>query len=155
MADWFNENVRRRLDAICGGRLMRLLQEEAELEEIVQLVGMDALSAPDRLKLEAARSIREDFLHQNAFHEVDTYTSAAKSSIGMMTADPWVIMTRPSRRLDRARRWRHLVKLPVREQIGRLQVRGRGARWRTPHMRRSRRATAMPQIARAAGEKEE
>ena len=59
-------------------RFMRLLQEEAELNEIVQLVGMDALSAPDRLKLEAARSIREDFLHQDAFHEVDTYTPLQK-----------------------------------------------------------------------------
>ena len=59
-------------------RLMRILQDEAELEEIVKLVGMDALSAPDRLKLEAARSIREDFLHQNAFHETDTYTSLEK-----------------------------------------------------------------------------
>ncbi len=57
---------------------MRLLQEEAELDEIVKLVGMDALSAADRLKLEAARSIREDFLHQNAFHEVDTYTPLEK-----------------------------------------------------------------------------
>ena len=57
---------------------MRLLQEEAELEEIVKLVGMDALSPADRLKLEAARSIREDFLHQNAFHEIDTYTSLEK-----------------------------------------------------------------------------
>ena len=58
--------------------MMQLLQEEAELNEIVQLVGMDALSAQDRLKLEAARSIREDFLHQNAFHEVDTYSSLQK-----------------------------------------------------------------------------
>ena len=59
-------------------RLMRLLQDEAELDEIVKLVGMDALSASDRLKLEAARSIREDFLHQNSFHEVDTYTPLAR-----------------------------------------------------------------------------
>ena len=64
-------------------RLMRLLQEESELQEIVQLVGMDALSAPDRLKLEAARSIREDFLHQDAFHEVDTYTSLSKQHMMM------------------------------------------------------------------------
>ena len=48
------------------------------LDEIVKLVGMDALSASDRLKLEAARSIREDYLHQNAFHEDDTYTSLEK-----------------------------------------------------------------------------
>jgi V/A-type H+-transporting ATPase subunit A len=57
---------------------MKLLEEEAELEEIVRLVGVDALSADDRLVLEVARSIREDFLHQNAFHEVDTYTSMSK-----------------------------------------------------------------------------
>lgn len=57
---------------------VKILGEEANLEEIVKLVGMDALSASDRLKLEIARSIREDFLHQNAFHEVDTYTSLNK-----------------------------------------------------------------------------
>lgn len=57
---------------------MRLLQTEAELQEIVQLVGMDSLSHSDRLILETARSIREDFLHQNSFHEVDTYTSLHK-----------------------------------------------------------------------------
>ncbi len=57
---------------------MKLLEEEAELEEIVRLVGIDALSPGDRLILEAARSIREDFLHQNAFHEIDTYTSMKK-----------------------------------------------------------------------------
>ena len=57
---------------------MRLLRTEAELNEIVQLVGVDALSHGDRLILETARSIREDFLHQNSFHEVDTYTSLHK-----------------------------------------------------------------------------
>lgn len=59
-------------------KMMSLLTEEAALEEIVQMVGMDALSPIDRLKMEAARSIREDFLHQNSFHEVDTYTSLHK-----------------------------------------------------------------------------
>lgn len=57
---------------------MRILQEEAELEEIVRLVGIDALSPRERLTLETAKSIREDFLHQNSFHEVDTYTSMRK-----------------------------------------------------------------------------
>ncbi|HHT46134.1 MAG TPA: V-type ATP synthase subunit A [Firmicutes bacterium] len=57
---------------------MRILQEEAELEEIVRLVGIDALSASERLTLETAKSIREDFLHQNSFHEIDTYTSMQK-----------------------------------------------------------------------------
>ncbi len=59
---------------------MRILQEEADLAEIVRLVGVEALSAGDRLTLEVARSIREDFLHQNAFHEVDTYTSLKKQA---------------------------------------------------------------------------
>ena len=63
---WFAQNVAADWVQL-RAKLMGLLQDEAELEEIVQLVGMDALSAPDRLKLEAARSIREDFLHQNAF----------------------------------------------------------------------------------------
>ena len=67
-AEWANS----RRDA------MRLLQREAELDEIVRLVGLDALSPSDRLTLETAKSIREDFLHQNAFHEIDTYTSLKK-----------------------------------------------------------------------------
>ena len=57
---------------------MALLQEEASLEEIVRLIGIDALSAQDRLKLEVAKSIREEYLQQNSFHEVDTYTSLEK-----------------------------------------------------------------------------
>jgi len=57
---------------------MGLLEEEAELLEIVRLVGAEALSPRDRLALETTRSIREDFLHQNAFHEVDTFTSMEK-----------------------------------------------------------------------------
>ena len=57
---------------------MRVLQEEAQLDEIVRLVGVDALSPRDRLTMEAAKSIREDYLHQNAFHETDTYTSMTK-----------------------------------------------------------------------------
>jgi V/A-type H+-transporting ATPase subunit A len=57
---------------------MKILQEEAALDEIVRLVGMDALSSKDRLTMETAKIIREDYLHQNAFHEVDTYTSMTK-----------------------------------------------------------------------------
>ncbi|NLS44607.1 MAG: V-type ATP synthase subunit A [Firmicutes bacterium] len=60
---------------------MQILQEEAELEEIVRLVGIDALSVKDRLSLETAKSIREDFLHQNAYHDVDTYTSLNKQRL--------------------------------------------------------------------------
>jgi V/A-type H+-transporting ATPase subunit A len=59
-------------------RAMSLLQEESELQEIVKLVGQDSLSAPDRLTLETARMIREDFLQQNAFVELDAYSSYKK-----------------------------------------------------------------------------
>lgn len=118
LAGWFNENVRDDWYAL-RGRLMGLLQEEAELEEIVRLVGMDALSAPDRLKLEAARSIREDYLHQNAFHETDTYTSLDKQYL-MMTAilgfyDKALAALTQGLDIDT------IVELPARERIGRLK----------------------------------
>ena len=77
LADWYNNNVSKDWMK-CRARFMELLHEEAELKEIVKLVGMDALSPNDSLKMETARSIREDFLHQLAFHEVDTYTSLKK-----------------------------------------------------------------------------
>ena len=77
LADWYNNNVSK--DWMKSrARFMEILHEEAELKEIVKLIGMDALSPNDRLKMETARSIREDFLHQLAFHEVDTYTSLKK-----------------------------------------------------------------------------
>ncbi len=74
---WMNEEVapdwsNLRMEA------MTILQEEAGLDEIVRLVGIDALSEKDRLKLEVAKSIREDYLQQNAFHEIDTYASLTK-----------------------------------------------------------------------------
>lgn len=77
LAEWYNNNVSADWVTL-RSRFMSILNDEAELKEIVKLVGMDALSAGDRLKMETARSIREDFLHQLAFHEVDTYTSLKK-----------------------------------------------------------------------------
>ncbi|OQB14809.1 MAG: V-type sodium ATPase catalytic subunit A [Firmicutes bacterium ADurb.Bin193] len=77
LEDWFGEYVSPEWNTL-RAEAMRILSEEAELNEIVQLVGVDALSAEDRVTLEAARSIREDYLHQNAFHETDTYTSLKK-----------------------------------------------------------------------------
>ncbi len=74
---WLNKNVSEDWTKLLGDA-MNLLQLESELEEIVKLVGYDSLSAPDRLSLEAARSIREDYLQQNAFDGVDTYTSLPK-----------------------------------------------------------------------------
>lgn len=77
LSEWYNNNVSADWVKL-RSRFMSILNDEAELKEIVKLVGMDALSSGDRLKMETARSIREDFLHQLAFHEVDTYTSLKK-----------------------------------------------------------------------------
>jgi len=74
---WMNENVASDWSAL-RLQAMSLLQEEANLDEIVKLVGIDALSEGDRLKLEVAKSLREDYLQQNGFHEIDTYTSMNK-----------------------------------------------------------------------------
>lgn len=77
MGVWMNDNVAPDWSALRTDA-MALLQEEASLDEIVRLIGIDALSEKDRLKLEVAKSIREDYLQQNAFHEVDTYASLEK-----------------------------------------------------------------------------
>ncbi len=118
MGNWFNNQVdenwmRNR------ARIMRLLHDESELDEIVKLVGMDALSAPDRLKLEAARSIREDFLHQDAFHEVDTYTSLVKQFRMMELVLSYYDIA--SEALEKGAEVEGLVKLSVREKIGRFK----------------------------------
>ena len=118
MGDWFNENVHEDWMK-CRSRLMRLLQEEAELQEIVQLVGMDALSAPDRLKLEAARSIREDFLHQNSFHEIDTYTPLEKQYLMMRLVIAYYDQCADA--LEKGVGIEDLVNLKVRESIGRYK----------------------------------
>lgn len=98
---------------------MKLLQEEAELQEIVQLVGVDALSFPDRLKLEACKSIREDYLHQNAFHDVDTYSSLNKQYKLLR-----LILEFYKKGMDAIEKgadFNALVKMPVRESIGRFK----------------------------------
>ena len=118
MANWFNTNVAEDWMDL-RARLMRILQDEAELEEIVKLVGMDALSAPDRLKLEAARSIREDFLHQNAFHETDTYTSLEKPHDMMLLVVHFYDQCVAA--LDKGAKVDDLIALPVREKIGRFK----------------------------------
>ena len=118
MADWFNQNVAEDWMELRQS-LMSLLQEEAELNEIVQMVGMDALSAPDRLKMEAARSIREDFLHQNSFHEVDTYTSLEKQYLMMKLVLKFY--EEGVEALDKGADVNGLIKMEVRERIGRFK----------------------------------
>ena len=118
LSSWFNQQVSSEWQSLVS-RTMHLLQIESELDEIVRLVGIDALSFKDRLTLEAARSIREDYLHQNAFHEVDTYTSPKKQFM-MLKA----IMTNYEKNLealDQDASFKTLLTLPVRERIGRLK----------------------------------
>ena len=118
MEKWFNRQVAE--DWMEGRqKMMTLLQEEAELEEIVKMVGMDALSPSDRLKMEAARSIREDFLHQNSFHEVDTYTSLKKQHMMMVLVNEF--FDRATDALKDGASLQKLISMPVREQIGRFK----------------------------------
>ena len=118
MEKWFNGNVSE--DWMENRqKMMTLLQEEAELEEIVKMVGMDALSPSDRLKMEAARSIREDFLHQNSFHEVDTYTSLKKQHMMMKLVTAFY--EKAVEALNQGALLQKLINMPVREQIGRFK----------------------------------
>ena len=115
---WFSKTVAQDWVGL-RTELMGLLQDEAELEEIVQLVGMDALSAPDRLKLEEARSIREDFLHQNAYDDIDTYTPLPKQYAMMKLILSFYDRSRAA--LEDGVAVEALVALPVREAIGRFK----------------------------------
>ena len=115
---WFNENVSPDWAAMVQ-KTMNILQEESELDEIVRLVGIDALSHKDRLTMEAARSIREDYLHQNAFHEVDTYTSPQKQALMLKTILGYY--DRANEALAADAPFHKLIALPVREKIGRLK----------------------------------
>ena len=118
MGKWFNDHVSE--DWMTERQeMMSLLQEEAELEEIVKMVGMDALSPSDRLKMEAARSIREDFLHQNSFHDVDTYTSLRKQFLMMSLVLDFYKESKKA--LEQGVSVQGLIKMEVRERIGRFK----------------------------------
>ena len=118
LAKWYDNNVS--VDWMKDrARFMSILHDESELKEIVKLIGMDALSAGDRLKMETARSIREDFLHQLAFHEVDTYTSL-KKQLYMMK----LILNfndEASEAIKKGADIEEISVLPVREKIGRFK----------------------------------
>ena len=115
---WFNKNVDPAWTDMVH-KTMGMLQEESELEEIVRLVGIDALSYKDRLTLEATRSIREDYLHQNAFHEVDTYASPAKQA--MMLKLILAYYDKSLSALEKGASFSKLASLAVREDIGRYK----------------------------------
>ncbi len=100
-------------------KAMRILQEEAELEEIVRLVGVDALSFKDQLTMETARSIREDYLHQNAFHEVDTYASLKKQHLMLRAI---ILFDKAARvQMEQGVSLKKILVDPVREQLSRAK----------------------------------
>jgi V/A-type H+-transporting ATPase subunit A len=118
LAGWFTENVSE--DWMKGRQeMMSLLQDEAELEETVKMVGMDALSPTDRLKMEAARSIREDFLHQVAFDDVDTYTSLEKQLLMMKLVLAFYHVSLEN--MKKGASMNGLIRMAVRERIGRFK----------------------------------
>ena len=115
---WFDENVAPDWMST-RQKLMSLLQDEDSLNEIVKMVGMDALSPQDRLKMEAARSIREDFLHQNSFDEIDTYTSLGKQYNMMKLV--YAFYDLGTKALDQGANINDIVKMETRERIGRYK----------------------------------
>ena len=118
LTKWYEENVSKEFPFLRGTAL-RLLQEEAELKEIVQLVGADALSFEDRVKLEACRSIREDYLHQNAFHEIDTYSSMNKQYklLKLIIA----FFEQSTEAVKKGADFNKIAAMDVREKIGRFK----------------------------------
>ena len=116
MGEWMDAHVADDWSAL-RTEAMALLQEEANLEEIVRLVGMDALSEGDRLKLEVAKSIREDYLQQNAFHENDTYTSLNKQykMLNLILSFKY----EAEKALEAGVYLDKVLKLPVRDRIAR------------------------------------
>jgi len=118
LRDWYTENVSRDWVRLTGD-MMRILQEEAELQEIVQLVGVDALSPMDRVTLEAARSIREDYLQQDAFNDVDTYATLNKQYRMLRLIMGFYYKAREAVRAGAG--INEIFNLPVRERIGRAK----------------------------------
>lgn len=98
---------------------MRILQQEAELEEVVRLVGVESLSSRERFVLEIARSIREDFLQQNAFQEIDTYTSLKKQYL--MLSAILIYYQEGMQAIERGLSLKELLTIPAREKIGRMK----------------------------------
>ena len=114
--DWYEDNVGSEWN-VMRAKAMSILQEEANLNEIVRLVGMDALSGKDKITMDTAKSVREDYLHQNAFHETDTYTSLDKQFRMLkliLTADD---LARDA--LDKNVDVEDILALDVKEKIGR------------------------------------
>lgn len=118
LSKWFEENIDESYPEI-RNEIMKLLQQEAELQEIVKLVGADSISSKDKLILDVAKTIREDYLHQNAFHDVDTYTSLKKQFKMMKIIYENYKLSQNA--LENGVRYKDIVKLSIKEQIGRMK----------------------------------
>jgi len=118
MSAWFSENIATDWNEITAEAL-KILQVENELEEIVKLVGMDALSAGDRLTLEVARSVREDFLQQNAFNIDDSYSPLQKQY--KLLKAILAYNEKSKKAIEQGADIELLSNIPVRETIGRLK----------------------------------
>ena len=116
--DWFSDNISSSW-SVLRTKMIELLQEEAKLEEIVKLVGINAISNADRMKMEAAKCIREDFLHQNAFHKTDTYTSLQKQFYMMSLIMEYYELAADA--ISNGATSSELTSIPVKEQIGRFK----------------------------------
>ncbi|HDN67390.1 MAG TPA: V-type ATP synthase subunit A, partial [Firmicutes bacterium] len=119
LEDYFKTNINREFPSL-QAEAMRLLQQEAELAEIVRLVGIEAMSDRDRLILETSRSIREDFLHQNAFMEIDTYTSLTKQYRMLKLIMELHRISQLA--LEKGVSIDQLASLPVKEEIARAKL---------------------------------
>ncbi len=118
MRDWYRREINEEWIKLRNS-LMIILSKESELEEIVKLVGMDALEKKDRLTLEIARAVREDYLHQNAFHETDTYTSLKKQFIMMKLIITFYELSEDA--IENGVELEDIMRLDAREKMGRLK----------------------------------
>jgi len=118
LSDWFSDNISKEWNTQIN-EMQRLLQEESNLDEIVKLVGVDALSAEDRLTLEVARSVREDYLQQDAFSETDAYASLRKQFAMIKLVLSFYHKSKIA--LSEGADINVISELPVREAIGRAK----------------------------------
>ena len=118
LGEWYEREIGEAWNEM-RAEAMKILQEEAGLNEIVRLVGMDALGGRDKITMDTAKSIREDYLHQNAFHEVDTYSSLQKQE--RMLGAIMTFNRLAKEALDKNVDIEDIVELPVKEQIGRAK----------------------------------
>ena len=116
LAKWYSDNIGSEFNGY-KREAMRILQNEAELDEIVRLVGIDALSSRDRMTMEAAKAIREDYLHQNAFHEVDTYTSLSKQNKMLKIIIDYYKLSLSA--LEKSIDLNDILSIPARDRMGR------------------------------------